>query len=169
MTRDECILLGSITKTHGIRGELILRTADPSTEPEKQWEYLFIEIDGIMVPFFISRLHRLRNGEWAIQFDGITDRSQAESITGHTVWTYKDDADVQPDGISFKQLEGHTLYDDTSGKSGIIKEFLDIPGNPVLNTLIEGKEMLVPVQEKFIVKVDEAEKKIRMQLPPGLI
>ena len=169
MTRDECILLGSISKTHGVRGELILRTGRISFEPEKNWGSLFLEIDGIMVPFFIAEIFHLRGNDWVIGFDDISDKSRAEVFTGKKVWVSRELVDPGQDDIYYDQLAGFSLHDRNSGKSGIIEEYLDIPGNPVFDVVIDGMNHLVPAQEEFILELDAGKKTILVNLPEGLL
>ena len=69
MTREDCLLLGTIGKTRGVRGELVLRVKNPAFEPDENWESLFLQIDGILVPFFISDLHAINPDEWMVRFD----------------------------------------------------------------------------------------------------
>jgi 16S rRNA processing protein RimM len=169
MTRDECILLGSITKTHGVHGQLILRTKEGSIEPDEKWESLFIEIDGIMVPFFISEIYTLREGEWVLGFDDIADKGMAESLTGHAVWIYRDLLKSAPGKISLEQLVGFTVHDKASGKSGRIREFMDIPGNPVFDAVIDGRDQILPARFEFILDLNMEDKSIIMNLPEGLV
>ena len=169
MTREECILLGSISKTHGVRGELILRTGRISFEPEKNWGSLFLEIEGMMVPFFISELHHLRDNDWVIGFDDIIDKNGAELFIGKKVWVSAGFVDYVPDEFYYDQLAGFSLHDRQSGKSGIIEEYMDIPGNPVFDVIIEGRSYLVPAQEEFIMEMDTEKKTILVNLPEGLL
>ena len=169
MTREECILLGSISKTHGVRGELILRTGRISFEPEKNWGSLFLEIDGIMVPFFISQLHHLSGNDWVIGFDDILNKSRAGLFTGKQVWVSRDLVDPGPQDPCYEQLAGFCLHDGQSGKSGIIVEYIDIPGNPVFDVVIDGMNHLVPAQEEFILELDNDKKLIQVNLPEGLL
>ena len=169
MTRDDCILLGSITKTHGVRGELILRTGKISFEPEQNWGSVFLEIDGILVPFSISALDNIRERDWLISFYEVTDKDMAESITGFKVWVSRDLVEKGSDELFFDQLAGFTLTDKISGKSGTITEYIDIPGNPVFDVSIEGENHLIPAQEGFIVEFDVENRSILMNLPKDLL
>ena len=169
MTRDECILLGSIAKTHGVRGELILRTEEVSFEPEENWESLFLEIDGIMVPFFISRLHYLRNNDWIISFDGIISKNDAQELIGYSVWAYGDLIGETIHELFYDQLIGYELIDKSTGKRGVIREFMNIPENPVFDAVIDEENILIPAREELILEVDTSGKTILMEIPDGLI
>jgi 16S rRNA processing protein RimM len=169
MTRDDCILLGSITKTYGIRGELILRTEKVPIEPEKNWGSIFLEIDGILVPFFIADVYELRDREWVIGFDDFDDRTRAEQLAGKNAWVLKELVEPGVEEVSFAELEGFAFHDRNSKKSGEVKAFMDIKGNPVLEVLIEGETFLVPAQDEFILELDAGNASIIMDLPAGLI
>lgn len=168
MTRDDCILLGSITKTYGIRGELILRTEKVPVEPDRNWGSIFLEIDGILVPFFISEIYWLRDRDWVIGFDDFNDRTRAEQLTGKNAWVLRELVEAGGEEISYAVLEGFDFHDRNSHKSGEVKAFLDIPGNPVLEVLIGGKTFLVPAQDEFILEIDTGNSTITMDLPDGL-
>ena len=51
MTRDDCILLGTLSKTHGVSGELVAITRIKGYVLKEKWESVFLEINGILVPF----------------------------------------------------------------------------------------------------------------------
>jgi 16S rRNA processing protein RimM len=90
MTRDKCLLLGTISKTHGVRGELIIRITEPSFEPDENWESLFLQIDGILVPFFISSIHVPKADEWIICFEDYDTKDSVLNFIGLPVWIEKE-------------------------------------------------------------------------------
>ncbi len=54
INKDNCILLGTLTKPHGTRGSLIVRFSGLKAEDIKKRGLVFVEIDGLPVPFFIE-------------------------------------------------------------------------------------------------------------------
>jgi 16S rRNA processing protein RimM len=169
MARDDHILLGTIAKTHGVRGELILRTADPAIEPEEHWESLFLRIDGIPVPFFIDSLQPFRAGEWVLKLDWYDSRDRAESLLGYTVWVPSAWIGEVGGGFSPDELAGFAFRDRNSGKGGTILSFLDIPGNPVFEVDTGGDRILVPAREEFIVEADPDRRLVIFDFPGGLL
>jgi 16S rRNA processing protein RimM len=170
MTRDDLILLGTIAKTHGVRGELILRTTDPSIDLKEEWESIFLRIDGMMVPFFISSLRATRTGEWILRLDWYETLSRAETLVGYTAWISAkwmeaaDEGGLYPD-----ELVGYEFLDKNSGIKGTIVDFMDIPGNPVFELESGGNRKLVPAREEFILEADPEKRRIVFKLPGGLI
>jgi 16S rRNA processing protein RimM len=169
MTREECILLGTIAKTYGVRGELIIRTANPSFDLKQDWESLFLQIDGILVPFFISGLRKFKPGEWIVKFDWYEEKSKAEKLVGYQVFVQEEWMDVEEDEFYMDELAGFRFQDTTSSKSGQVTGFMDIPDNPLFEVEVEGASKMVPAREEFILEIDTVNRTITFQLPEDLI
>ena len=169
MTREDCILLGTIAKTHGVRGELIIRTTNNSFDLKQDWESLFLQIEGILVPFFISTLRAFKSDEWVVKFDWYEDKTQADKLCGLPVWIQKELIDPIEEEVFLDELIGFKFIDEASGKVGHIADFMDIPDNPVFEVEIGGEKKLVPAREEFILEVNTKIKTILFELPEGLI
>jgi 16S rRNA processing protein RimM len=169
MTRDECILLGTIAKTHGVHGGLILRTADPSYDLKENRESIFLLIDGILVPFFISSLKPFRAGEWILTVDWYESRDRAEKLAGYEAWVPRETIEEPSDGIYLDELIGYEIFDKPSSGKGTITAFLDVSENPLFEAVIGGEKLLIPAREEFILEVDPDKKRIILELPEGLL
>ena len=163
------MLLGTISKTHGVRGELIIRITDPSFEPDENWESLFLQIDGILVPFFISSLHAPKADEWFICFDDYDNKDSAQNLVGSPVWIQKDFMAKVGEEIYMDELTGYALINLSTGRQGLIADFMDIPGNPVFEVSLEGEKVLVPAQNDLIEEIDQENQKLIMRLPEGIM
>ena len=67
------------------------------------------------------------------------------------------------------ELVGYRVIDVTSGLTGSITEFMDIPENPVFVVELNRDQVLVPAREEFILEVDPDERSIKFEFPEGLI
>jgi 16S rRNA processing protein RimM len=169
MSRDNHTFLGTIAKIHGVRGELIIRTANPSYDLKEDWESIFLQIEGILVPFFISYLRSFKPGEWILKVDWYEDRTQAERLVGYTVWVPIDWLEPVETELFMDELLGFQITDTTSGQKGSITDFMDIPDNPVFEVEINKEKVLIPAREEFILEVNTKDKRITFRLPEGLI
>jgi 16S rRNA processing protein RimM len=169
MNRDDQILLGTLAKTHGVGGELILRTVEAAAEPDEEWELVFLRIDGIPVPFFIESLREFREREWLLKLKWYDTRDRAEKLVGATVWIPAGWMGRVQNDLSPGELKGFVFKDKNTGMTGTVTAFLDIPGNPVFELKTGGKKILVPAREEFIREVDPAGRRIIFDLPGGLI
>jgi 16S rRNA processing protein RimM len=169
MTREDCLLLGTISKTHGVRGELIIRITDPSFEPDENWESLFLQIDGILVPFFISSLRAPKADEWFVSFEDYDNKDSAQNLAGSPVWIHKELMATGVEEIYMDELTGYALINTTSGKQGLITDFMDIPGNPVFEVSYDGEKVMVPAQDDLIEEIDQENRRLIMRLPEGIM
>jgi 16S rRNA processing protein RimM len=161
--------IGTIAKTYGVKGELIIRTSDPSYDLKEDWESIFLQIEGILVPFFISSLRPFKQDEWVVKFDWYDDKSQAEKLMGYPVFIPSADPEYVDNNLYFDQLLGFRFEDLSSGKSGIIKDYLEIQDNPLFEVLIDGEEHLIPAQDDLIESIDPDDQSIKFRLPEELI
>lgn len=170
ITHEEVFRIGRIGKTHGIKGEVTLQFSD-DTFDRVEAEYLVLETEGILVPFFMEE-YRFRSDEVAIvKFEGIDTEQQARELTHCDVFLSRRLVDTDADEISLAMLIGYTIADGTSGKNiGKIADIDDSTAN-VLFVVDgnDGNEILIPATDDFIVEIDTDGKVITMTLPEGLI
>ncbi len=171
ITLEELFKIGSITKPHGLAGEVnVLLDDDIDTEDLKR---VAIEIDGIYVPFYIDSLRRKGAMTLLLKFDGIDSAEQAADVCGNTVYAFlKDDiVDVELEDGQFylSDLIGFNVCDTDGGVIGKITDIDDSTENMlfVLDN-VDGKELLIPVVDDFIDDIRPEDKTVVMSLPPGL-
>ena len=82
---EEVFYIGKVSKFRGIQGEVeILFTDDAFDRGDA--EYLVLEMEGILVPFFWEE-YRFKNDKNAIfQFEDIHDEAAARRIVGASVY-----------------------------------------------------------------------------------
>jgi 16S rRNA processing protein RimM len=71
--------------------------------------------------------------------------------------------------IYLDELTGYELINKTTGKRGLVSDFMDIPGNPVFEVSIEGDKVLVPAQDDLIEEIDTGNQRLIMRLPEGIM
>lgn len=174
MLKDNCCFIGTIIKTHGISGELILKI-DIDFPEDNNMESVFIEIDEQLVPFFISQMKIRKHRKMqfaAVKFDDIDTIPQAKELLGNDLYAPVESLPQQKENkhrVNFNQLIGFTVFDKQFGEIGKVDEILEFPDNPVFKIINNNKEILIPVNDKFIKKVDKEKKIIEIEAPKGLI
>jgi 16S rRNA processing protein RimM len=165
-----CEKIGFIQKPHGIHGELVIRFDEIYLETLEEYPPLFLEIDNLLVPFFISEEGlRFKSGESVItQLKWIDSDKKAKELCGLSVFVSKDDVNESEDEMSPHALIGYQLYDETLGMIGEITEVNDFSGNLLLSVEYQGKEAMVPLNEDLIIRIDEEKKEIELRIPEGL-
>lgn len=61
------------------------------------------------------------------------------------------------------------MYDELHGELGEVKHIYDLQTQDLIGLEYKGKEILIPIKDEIILKVDKAEKKVFCQLPNGLL
>ena len=166
----DCDKVGFFRKTHGVSGDLVL-------EYEHQFEYsienadrFFVELEGLLVPFFIVEDgFRFKTENSAIlTFDGVESEKYAKRMVGSSVFLFKNEIIVMSDELSDSELVAYLLVDEKLGKIGNIDEVDNYSGNIVFTVNFNGKELLVPFNEDFLLDIDKQNKIIKLRLPEGL-
>jgi len=165
----DCLVLGTLTKTHGIRGQVILRLNNLNFEDIIKMESVFIEIDGLPVPFFIDEFSEKNNESLILNLDDIHSEKQAKELIDNRVFVKSNT--IKKSKILLKQPDsylGYKVVDKIYGELGIIDEVIEIRQNPLYKILKGKREILLPVQPEFIIKIDTKLKTILITTPPGL-
>jgi 16S rRNA processing protein RimM len=161
--------VGVLTRTHGIEGELMLRLQVRETEEFHEMEWVFVEIDGLPVPFFVTRIRDLQEDKMILTLGMVTTEPQARELTGCKLYvaTRKGSVKKRKDkGIA--SIKGYMVWDEIHGELGIADEIIAIAGNPVLKIISGKKELLIPAHPDIILEINDTKKLIRIHAPEGL-
>jgi 16S rRNA processing protein RimM len=172
---DHCILLGKLTKTHGVKGQLVLHLEHMSFENIENMESVFIVIDNLPVPFFISSLQKLPPDELILGFDYIKTHEEAKKYTDCAVWIHADHAQEGTESrnilssAGIESFKGYSVIDKNLGNLGTLNQVMDLKQNPLLQIIKDSCEILIPLHEEFVSRIDDGKKIIYVNTPDGLI
>ncbi|WP_457574766.1 ribosome maturation factor RimM [Desulfolithobacter sp.] len=164
---DEYVLLGKVTKPHGIRGEI--KVYPYSGDPAGLGEYERIWLSGDSGEKTCYRVVRSRiQGRLALLTLGdCTSRDQAESLAGQELWVRRSEMpEVDEDEFYLQDLEGFRVVED-GREIGRITGILETGAHDILVVRDGAREYLIPVQSGFIVSIGDDE--VEVDLPPGLL
>lgn len=164
------LAVGTIIKPHGIKGELnVMMSERAEVEDFAPGACLFIEIEGLDVPFFVGAMRSRGADSLLITFDEIADEKQASELTGKTLYAFVDPAELDDDEeMTAGALIGYEVIDQSSGESvGRIADIQELtPG--CWYFVMEDTEKLLPAVDEMILGIDTEERKVAMNLPEGL-
>jgi 16S rRNA processing protein RimM len=158
--------IGTLTRTHGIGGELSMNFTDDVWD-RADADYVFLEVDGIQVPFFLEGWRFRSDSVALLKFQDIDSSEDANEYVGADVY-FPHDLTPEPDEddeYTWKHFTGWQVVDSVCGTLGEIDYVEDSTANTIF--CIEGK--LVPATEDFIERIDAKERTIYMNLPDGLL
>ena len=166
----ETFKIGRLGKTHGVKGELTFHFTDDVFD-RVEADYVFVETEGLLVPFFFDE-YRFRNEETAlVKFEGIDDATRAAQLTGCDVFFPRELTDSGDGELTWTEIVGFTIADSISGQTVGEVTGVDLS---TINTLFEvvtpeGTSLLVPATDDFIDDIDREQRLITMRLPEGLL
>lgn len=155
--------VGRILKSYGTDGGLLVSPAVALEDLEKE-EPVFIEFDGLQVPFFILDCTP-KASRYIVHLTDITTLEEADEVVGREIFADVEEAEEGPD------FTGWTVFDIAGSKSaakprrlGVVTGDEPIPGN----YCIYVGDIMIPLHEDFIVSVDERRHELILELPDGL-
>ena len=164
--REEVYKIGKLGKAHGVKGEVSF-LFDDDVFDRMDADYLILDIDGILVPFFIEEYRFKTDSNALMKFDGIDSQERARELTGCDVYFKRDQSDEDSEHISWAEIIGYKLTDaETGADIGTIAVIDDSTIN-ILFELEDGK--LIPASEELITNVDTKKHQIEINLPEGIL
>jgi 16S rRNA processing protein RimM len=162
------ILLGKITKLYGYEGAVTVKLEKSFIENIPVPESVFLEIEGKPVPFFISETDYPGAEILRLKFEGYGSIEKVNDFIGCKVFLTSGNKGKSIENAP-SELYGFKIVLADKSLIGTVKNIIENPGQWLLNIETEnGKEILIPFHEHFIIKVDKKKKIILMDLPEGL-
>jgi 16S rRNA processing protein RimM len=170
MNKENCYQLGYISKVHGLNGEFIAVLDVDYPEDYEGLEHVFVEQKSRLVPFFLEHFVIQGNGKALAKFEDFNSIDEVNPLIGSELYIALDNLPpLEEDQYYFHELMGFEVYDEKVGLLGTIQMIYDLETQDLLGVIYQGKEVLIPIQDEIILKVDKAEKKVFCRLPEGLI
>ncbi|MBO4769032.1 MAG: hypothetical protein IKX03_05485 [Bacteroidales bacterium] len=152
-----------VLKSYGTAGAVIIGRDGDVLEELKKNEPVFIDFDGLPVPFFIESIQP-KGGRYLVKLEDIDSLAAAEEIVGREVRLTEDpDGEDEDDGIV-----GRIIRNEATGDVvGPVVKFIDFSGNTCIEVEHAGGKILLPLHEDLIKKVRKNE--IFLTIPDGLL
>lgn len=166
ITESELYQIGHITRTHGVKGEVSMTFTDDVWD-RADADYVFLQLDGIFVPFFFEEWRFRSDTVCLLKFVDIDSVEQAQELCGATVW-FPHSLTPEVSGeeeFTWQHFTGFSLVDATKGNIGTIGHV----DTSTPNVLFEVGEHLIPAAEPLVEHIDHKARTIYMNLPEGLL
>ncbi|UPQ75391.1 ribosome maturation factor RimM [Chryseobacterium nepalense] len=169
MRKEDCYLLGKITRRHGLAGNVILKLDTDQPELYNKLESIFVEINGLLVPFFIEKSSRSKSDVLNISFKNSTEALVDQSLGKNVYLPLSTLPKLSGKQFYYHEIIGYNILDENDNDCGVIRSVNDQTAQTYFITNLDGKEVVIPIIKDWIIEVNREEKFIKMQLPEGLI
>jgi 16S rRNA processing protein RimM len=165
----EYFKVGKLVTVVGLKGELLLKHTLGKKTSLKGLQAIFIEDkkDAFM-PWFVESTRIKSDEETYIKLEGVDAREAAAKLSQKEIWLPEPDFKKLASKSAPVSLLGYAIIDD--GESiGIILEVIEQPHQVLCRIEIKNKEVLIPLNESTLKKVDHKKKQLLVTLPDGLL
>jgi 16S rRNA processing protein RimM len=165
MNREPTVVVGRITRPHGLKGELSVLVLSEVEGRFAEGAVVYLE-DGRALTVESARRHR---SGLLVKFLEVADRTAAEGLARSVLVVPESSSPELPDGSWWDhQLVGCEVVTESGLALGTVREVIHTAANDVWGAVSDDGETLIPALKDVIVAVDTAGKRIVVREVPGL-
>ena len=158
--------IGYISKTHGLKGHVILRLNE-LVNIDENIKSIFLDLNGSQVPYFIEEC-RPNNAGYIIKLETIDVVDMSKKLIGKKAFALSDF--ILEEDESLKEFIGYAIIDSKLGNIGNIADVDEKTDNAIIKVIHpSGVEIILPFNDDFINEIDDDLKTIEFNAPEGLI
>lgn len=170
MTIDECFYLGKIVRKYSFKGELLIKLDTDQPDLYENLDAVFIFVSNSLIPFFIESSQLHKSDLLRIKFEEVTTEADADALMKSDVYLPLELLPkLEGNKFYFHEVIGFTMIDVNFGTVGTITGINDNTSQSLFEIDRDGIEILIPMNDEFIQKVDRKNKTITVETPEGLI
>jgi 16S rRNA processing protein RimM len=170
MQKSECYFLGKVTKPHGLKGEVTVWLDVDNPDYYNGLEAVFLEVKNQLVPYIIQEI-QIRGKKSIAKFEGIEKIEATDTIVGSEMYLPLNKLPkLKGKQFYYHEVIGFEIYDIKLMKSlGSLKAIYESSGQDLFAIDHNETEILIPIVDEFISKIDREGKKIEISAPDGLL
>ncbi len=170
MQKKDCFYLGKVVRKHSFKGEVVIKLDTDEPELYENMDAVFLDVGNNFIPFFIENSLLQKGNQLRVMFEDFSTEEDADSIMKCDVYL---PLTLLPkltgNKFYYHEVIGFTIEDVNFGKVGTLIGVNDKTAQPLFVIENRDKEILIPMIDDFIKKVDRENKKIVVESPEGLI
>ena len=169
MKKEDCYFLGKITRRHGLQGNVFLKLDTDQPEMYNKLDSVLIEINGLLVPFFIAKQSWSKNDTLIISFKNPTEQLVDQAIGRDVYLPLSTLPKLSGNKFYYHEVIGFEIREEDGKTCGNIVSINDQTAQNYFILDLAGKEIIIPIIKDWILEVNREEKFIQMFLPEGLM
>ncbi|WP_103069533.1 ribosome maturation factor RimM [Aquimarina sediminis] len=170
MKKEDCFYLGKIVSKFSFKGEVLIKLDTDEPESYVKMESVFVDYNNNMVPFFIEKCSLHKSDLLRIKFEDVDSEEDADDLMKAELYLPLTLLPkLEGNQFYFHEIIGFTIVDASFGEVGVIKAINDSTAQALFEIDRDGTEILIPMNDEFIDKIDRKSKTITVHTPEGLI
>jgi 16S rRNA processing protein RimM len=170
MRKEDCFYLGKIVSKYSFKGEVLAKLDTDDPEIYENMESVFVSLGNNLVPFFIDRSRLHKSNLLRIDFEEVKTESDADRIMGCALFLpLAQLPKLTGNKFYFHEVIGFTVLDANHGDIGEITGVNDSTAQALFEIQKGEKQLLIPINDEIITKVDREQRTISVIAPEGLV
>lgn len=170
MKKEDCFYLGKIVRKYSFKGELLIKLDTDQPELYENLDAMFIDVRKTLIPFFVESSQLHKSDLLRVQFEDVTTEADADSLMKSDIYLPLELLPkLEGNKFYFHEVIGFTIEDKNYGNVGTITGINDSTAQALFEVENNGVEILIPMNDEFILNVDRENKIILVETPEGLI
>lgn len=170
MKKEDCFYLGKIVSKYSFKGELLIKLDTDEPDLYENLDAMFVELRNNLVPFFVESSQLHKSDLLRVRFEDVDTEADADSLIKCDIYLPLDLLPkLEGDKFYYHEVIGFKVTDVNFGYVGIVTSINDSTAQALFEIDKDGTEILIPMNDAFIVKVDKTNKEIILDTPDGLI
>lgn len=167
---EDTFHLGKVTKLYSFKGEVILYLDVDDPSKYSDLDSVLLDEKGSLVPYFIEKSTPSAEGKIRVKFEDIDSEEEARRIVGKDL---RLPLSMLPpsgkDDFYRHEVIGFVVHDKAHGEIGPIDHIIETPGNPLFSIKVDFNEVLIPINDDIITKINKKKRTIHVDCPEGLL
>lgn len=158
--------IGTIARSHGLKGELKIQFESNSPEVVQQLEMVYLQ--NSRGDYFPCRIKQVRTEDkedrisFFVHFEHIADRNAAEALRGKLVFIETDKADAFfEDEVEEAIYLDFEVINENNQHKGLVIDEIDNGAQLVIVVATTSGSLMIPMVDQFVESIDEENLQIR--------
>ena len=170
MQKEDCFYLGKIVSKYSFKGEVLVKLDTDDPQQYQDMESVFVSLGDNLVPFFMEKCVLHKSNLLRIRFEEVINESDAERIIGSKLYLPLSFLPkLSGNKFYYHEVIGFSVIDDKKGNVGVITGVNDNASQALFEIKKGNKQLLIPISDDIIKKVDRKLKSVFVTAPEGLI
>ncbi len=163
------VKIGTVVSKHGYHGFIKINIVANSFDSFPKIDHLFIEIDECYIPFMIQKIKSFSGDYLIVKFLEVNSEEDSRGIVHKNVFIESERINyLDNDSLFYNELINFAVFKD-SKKIGYIQNINSRLPQPVFEISYNSGNIMVPIHNDLIKKIDKSNKIIHIDFPDGLL
>jgi 16S rRNA processing protein RimM len=164
------VIVGEITRAHGIRGGMWVRPMTDSLERGLALTEVFLVRGAEERVARVESVEIVNGDRWLVRFAGINNREAAEAMHGWSVGIVAAESPALPDGVFYvRELVGREVSTEDGRVLGTLTEVIPTGSNDVYTISGPDGDLTFPALKDLVIECPRDARTMKVRVPPGLL